>query len=120
MEKSKAAIGFTYEDSTSEVAQGDQSSSVSAKEPNVTQAAEEENSESDDDFDDLDTVINFSALSTEQQLDLNTMGRAFFLGSQDFISYLQQEAEEQVRETFSSKFHHKMVLTWNKKFYCFF
>merc|ERR1719412_2073951 len=60
----------------------------------VAQAAEEL-SDSDDDFDDLDTVINFSALSTEQQLDLNNMGKAFFLGREDFIKYLQHEAEEQ-------------------------
>jgi len=95
IEKSKAAIGFTYEDSTDAAAQRDQSSvATKEKESTVAQAAEEL-SESDDDFDDLDTVINFSALSTEQQLDLNNMGKAFFLGREDFIKYLQHEAEEQ-------------------------
>jgi len=94
VKESKAAIGFTYEDSTSETVQRDQSSSVS-KESTVAQTDELVNSDSDDDFDDLDTVINFSALNTEQQLDLNTMGRSYFLGREDFIKYLQHEAEEQ-------------------------
>jgi len=96
VEKSKAAIGFTYEDSTSEAAQRDQSSV--SKESTIAQAAatpELMNSESDDDFDDLDTVINFSALSSEQQNDLNSIGRGYFLGREDFIKYLQHEADEQ-------------------------
>merc|ERR1711881_572190 len=53
------------------------------------------NSESDDDFDDLDTVVNFSALSRDQQYDLNSIGRSYFLGREDFIKNLQHEAEEQ-------------------------
>jgi hypothetical protein len=54
-----------------------------------------EQSESDDDFDDLDTVINFSALTRDQQYDLNSIGRSYFLGREDFIKYLQHEADEQ-------------------------
>ena len=52
-----------------------------------------EQSESDDDFDDLDTVINFSALTRDQQYDLNSIGRSYFLGREDFIKYLQHEAD---------------------------
>lgn len=100
VEKSKAAIGFTYEDSTSEAAQREQSNAPNAATgagSTATQSAPPElmNSESDDDFDDLDTVINFSALSNDQQYDLNSIGRAYFLGREDFIKYLQHEAEEQ-------------------------
>jgi len=88
VEKSKAAIGFTYEDSTSTEA-SQQPIAPPATNPDPVQ------SESDDDFDDLDTVINISALSKEQQYDLNSIGRSYFLGREDFIKYLQHEAEEQ-------------------------
>jgi len=89
LEKSKAAIGFTYEDSTP--TETPQQSSASGSAP----AENPEQSESDDDFDDLDTVINFSALSRDQQYDLNSIGRSYFLGREDFIKYLQHEADEQ-------------------------
>ena len=36
-----------------------------------------------------------SALSTDQQQDLNSIGKSFFLGREDFVKYLKQEADEQ-------------------------
>jgi len=95
LEKSKAAIGFTYEDSTPTEAPQQSSASGSAPGAANTQTENPEQSESDDDFDDLDTVINFSALSRDQQYDLNSIGRSYFLGREDFIKYLQHEADEQ-------------------------
>ena len=80
--QSKAAIGFTYDDSTGPV-----------DNPTPQDQADLQ-SESDDEFD-LDTVINLSALSRDQQHDLNGIGRSFFLGREDFVKYLRQEAEEQ-------------------------
>jgi len=91
VEKNKAAIGFTYEDTET---QSTQQPSVAAA-TNIPEAPDLNNSESDDDFDDLDTVVNFSALSRDQQDDLNSIGRSYFLGREDFIKYLQHEAEEQ-------------------------
>lgn len=90
-EKSKAAIGFTYEDSTAPTAGGQASATTTDnnKDPNEAQM-----SDSDDDFD-LDTVINFSALGPEQQQDLNLIGKTYFLGREDFVKFLKQEAEEQ-------------------------
>lgn len=85
-EKSRAAIGFTYEDSTPDA----QPPIAQPAGPNDSQSL----TDSDDDFD-LDTVINFSALSYEQQIDLNSIGKSFFLGREDFVKYLKQEAEEQ-------------------------
>jgi len=95
LEKSKAAIGFTYEDSTPTETPQQSSASGSAPGAANTQTENPEQSESDDDFDDLDTVINFSALSRDQQYDLNSIGRSYFLGREDFIKYLQHEADEQ-------------------------
>ena len=82
-EKTKAAIGFTYEDSTAPTTK-----------PTSNIAVQDVNSDSDDDFD-LDTVINFSALSREQQLELNSIGKSYFLGRDDFTKFLKHEAEEQ-------------------------
>ena len=83
-EKNKAAIGFTYEDSTPA--------------PKTTPVIEEnpvdENSESEDEFD-LDTVINFSALSRDQIQELNTLGKNYFLGREDFTKFLKHEVDEQ-------------------------
>lgn len=83
MEKLKAAIGFNYEDST-----------APANPPPPPVNTEATHSDSDDDFD-LDTVINYSALSRDQHHELNGIGRSFFLGREDFVKYLKQEAEEQ-------------------------
>jgi len=80
--QNKAAIGFTYDDSTGPAA-------------NVqSQDIQDIQSDSDDEFD-FDTVIHLSALSRDQQHDLNGIGRSFFLGREDFVKYLKEEAEEQ-------------------------
>ena len=101
VEKNKAAIGFTYEDTET---QSTQQPSVAAA-TNIPEAPDLNNSESDDDFDDLDTVVNFSALSRDQQDDLNSIGRSYFLGREDFIKYLQHEAEFVIHKaTFSQEF----------------
>ena len=82
--QSKAAIGFVYHDSTGPA--------PPPQKPN--QDNTEIPSDSDEDFD-LDTVINLSALSREQQQDLNSIGKSFFLGREDFVKYLKQEVDEQ-------------------------
>ena len=85
-EKTKAAIGFTYKDDSAVVTRQD---GIGQKNPEI-----DNGSDSDSDFD-LDTVINFSALSSEQVQDINSIGRSFFLGREDFIKYLEQEHLEQ-------------------------
>ncbi len=84
LEKSKAAIGFTYEDSTA----------PSSGATNTSPKQADDLSDSDEDFD-LDTVINYSALSRDEMQDLNTFGKSYFLGREDFVKYLKYEAEEQ-------------------------
>lgn len=88
-EKSKAAIGFTYEDSTQPT-----TTTTPSSHGIPAAAGDEVNSDSDDDFD-LDTVINISALNRDQYHELNSIGKSFFLGREDFTKYLKQEAEEQ-------------------------
>jgi len=83
IEKSKAAIGFTYEDSTGPTNKG-----------NPVVNDEQQHSDSDEDFD-LDTVVNFSALNRDQQHELNSFGKSYFLGRDDFTRFLKQEAAEQ-------------------------
>merc|ERR1711936_506652 len=93
VKKNKAAIGFTYEDSTEPIQPPPPPSSNknSEKDPNIQN---ETDSEDEDEFD-LDTVINFSALSREQIQELNSLGKNYFLGREDFIKYLEAEVEEQ-------------------------
>ena len=40
-------------------------------------------------------MINFSELSREQLQELNSLGKNYFLGREDFIKYLEAEVEEQ-------------------------
>jgi len=84
--QNKAAIGFTYDDSTGPVPAGDIKSQADIQDPIQ--------SDSDEEFD-FDTVVNLSALSRDQQHDLNGIGRSFFLGREDFVKYLKEEVEEQ-------------------------
>ena len=84
--QNKAAIGFTYDDSTGPVPAGDIKSQADIQDPIQ--------SDSDEEFD-FDTVVNLSALSRDQQHDLNGIGRSFFLGREDFVKFLKEEVEEQ-------------------------
>ena len=85
-EKSKAAISFNY------------GTAVENPTPNKQNEIAKNNVESEEEDDeefDLDTQINFSALSRDQIQELNSLGKSYFLGREDFINFLQHEVEEQ-------------------------
>ncbi len=114
--KSKAAIGFTYNDDSTVVPDkrgggvGDGGGGG-------------HESDSDSDFD-LDTAINFSALSNEQRREINSLGKSFFLGRDDFTKYLEMEhmeqesaktAKQEEEEKAAYSVHHGWFFHWPVK-----
>jgi len=93
--KNKAAIGFTYEDSTDPIQPPPPLPPTNNKNSEKDSNIQNETDSDDEDEFDLDTVINFSALSREQIQELNSLGKNYFLGREDFIKYLEAEVEEQ-------------------------
>ena len=57
----------------------------------------EEESESGSDSDsemDLDLTVDFMALSTDAQADINAVGKSYNLGKTDFVKFLARDIEE--------------------------
>ena len=88
-EKSKAAIGFIYEDSTPSA------NPVPGSFDDSTNLDEEDDDDDDSDSDlDLDLTVDIMALSGDQQGAINKIGKTYKLGKQDFIKYLARDIEE--------------------------
>ncbi|XP_046652107.1 CLK4-associating serine/arginine rich protein-like isoform X1 [Daphnia pulicaria] len=86
----KAAIGFTYDDSTpSSSAAASTSHNIPVVPPEAT---EEEESDSDID---LDLSIAVDKLTTEQMHEVNKCALHYGLGRQDFMSLLTRDLDEQ-------------------------
>ncbi|XP_065303310.2 CLK4-associating serine/arginine rich protein isoform X1 [Dermacentor albipictus] len=83
----KAAIGYTYEDSTP----APSTSSNQNDEPE-----EEEDKEDLSDID-LDVTVDVNELTIEQAREMNDQSHAYGMESTDFISYLHLDKEEQER-----------------------
>ncbi|XP_053399978.1 CLK4-associating serine/arginine rich protein-like isoform X2 [Mercenaria mercenaria] len=79
----KAAIGYTYEDSTEGKKEEEES--------------EESESEEEEDIEtlDLDIVIDVDTLNDDQIQQFNICGTAYGMGKQDYIKYLHRDKDEQ-------------------------
>ena len=56
---------------------------------------EESDSGSDSDSEmDLDLTVDFMALSTDAQADINAVGKSYNLGKSDFVRFLARDIEE--------------------------
>lgn len=86
----KAAIGFTYEDSTPPLSSTSSSALLAPVVP--AEATEEDDSDSDID---LDLTIAVDKLTTEQMHEVNKCAMRFGLGRQDFMSLLTKDLDEQ-------------------------
>ncbi len=100
LEKTKAAIGFTYTDSTGD----DQTSSAAKPVPdNLKQGTAhfqdprvqpQGGGDSDSEID-LDMTVDLMSLGVAAQIDLNSAGKAYNLGKDDFVRFLARDIEEQ-------------------------
>ncbi|KAL3223515.1 hypothetical protein MRX96_049760 [Rhipicephalus microplus] len=83
----KAAIGYTYEDSTP----------VPSTSTNHNDEAEEEEDKEDLSDIDLDVTVDVNELTMEQAREMNDHSHSYGMESTDFISYLHLDKEEQER-----------------------
>lgn len=81
----KAAIGFTYEDSTP----GD------GKGANKSDDDSDEDSDEDVETVDLDITLDVDTLTKEQMLQLNLCGVQFGMGKDDYVRLLRRDKDEQ-------------------------
>lgn len=83
----KAAIGYTYEDSTP----------VPSTSSNQNEEPEEEEDKEDLSDIDLDVTVDVNELTIEQAREMNDHSHTYGMESTDFISYLHLDKEEQER-----------------------
>ncbi|XP_060554754.1 CLK4-associating serine/arginine rich protein-like [Ruditapes philippinarum] len=79
----KAAIGYTYDDSTEDKQNEDDS--------------EDSESEEEEDIEtlDLDIVVDVDTLNEDQIQQFNVCGTAYGMGKQDYIKYLRRDKDDQ-------------------------
>lgn len=109
-QKSGAAIGYSYDDSTENLLDTQQpfahlkhatvvgaisgsGSTITASSTTTKNTENESESESDSDMD-MDVSIEVSKLDTNQAHELNACGRNYGMLSNDFYSYLTKDADE--------------------------
>lgn len=78
----KAAIGYTYEDSTDGKKKEEDSDESDSEEEDVETL-------------DLDIVIDVDTLNDDQIQQMNVVGTAFGMGKKDYIKYLRRDKDEQ-------------------------
>ena len=90
--KTKAAIGFTYGDST------EQSGEQQRWDSNITTGRLDTSRKSDSDSDtekqDLDLTIDTSTMSRDEKAHCNQVATAFGLGPNDFVRFSRDEKHE--------------------------
>ncbi len=107
LEKTKAAIGFVYEDSTHppsapspparpvpETLKSAPAGGPHFTDPRASSAGMEKGDDSDSDVD-LDITVDIMALGVDQQIELNQTGRGYNLGKEHFVKFLARDIEEQ-------------------------
>lgn len=87
IKETKAAIAFTYEDSTAEV--------TKASKRDVAEDVEEDGEEDSDSDIDLDLTVDIMALGPDTRDDINAVGKSYRIGKGDFMKFLAQDVHEQ-------------------------
>ena len=123
-EKSKAAIGFVYEDSEPPPTQAKPvpdslktSSGPHFPDPRMSGA---QNDDSDSDVD-IDITVDIMALGPEYQKEINKVGKGYNLGKEDFIKYLARDIEEQqdIKDQKQHEEERSMLSVRNSSFFSF-